>query len=102
MGRIKIYGGTCLAGGGSLGMLTLLAAGIGLFAPEGTAALVLWGLLAVLGLVHEAVGRALLYVLVTPTTMPGAFFWNNRYFERHARATGLAHRPQVGVAPEAH
>ena len=42
------------------------------------------------------------YVLVIPTTMPGAFFWRNRGFEEHARATGLADMPQVGVLPECH
>lgn len=48
------------------------------------------------------VGRALFYVLVIPTTMPGAFFWRNPGFEEHARATGLAKMPQVGVLPDAH
>jgi hypothetical protein len=32
--------------------------------------------------------------------MPGAFFWRNKGFEEHARATGLAARAQVGVAPQ--
>jgi hypothetical protein len=48
------------------------------------------------------VGRALFYVLVIPTTMPGAFFWRNKGFEEHARATGLAELPQVGVLPCTH
>lgn len=43
------------------------------------------------------VSRALFYVLVIPTTMPGAFFWKNKGFEEHARETGLAKMPQVGV-----
>jgi DMSO reductase iron-sulfur subunit len=47
-------------------------------------------------------GRALFYVLVTPTTMPGAFFWKNKSFEQHARDIGLANFPQVGVVPDAH
>jgi len=61
--------------------------------------------LALAGAVHLAtsvVGRALFYVLVIPTTMPGAFFWKNKGFEDHARATGLAKLPQVGVAPLRH
>jgi hypothetical protein len=41
-------------------------------------------------------------VLVIPTTMPGAFFWRNRGFEEHARKTGLAAMPQVGVVPDSH
>lgn len=65
-------------------------------------ALGVWAALTALLVLHELVGRALFYVLVTPTTMPGAFFWNNKYFERHARASGLAQMPQVGVVPDAH
>jgi hypothetical protein len=41
-------------------------------------------------------------VLVIPTTMPGAFFWKNKGFVEHARATGLADAPQHGVAYERH
>ena len=49
-------------------------------------------------LVTSIISRALFYVLVIPTTMPGAFFWKNKGFEEHARAIGLANLPQVGVA----
>ncbi len=48
------------------------------------------------------IGRALFYVLVIPTTMPGAFFWRNKGFEEHARETGLAAMPQTGVLPDVH
>lgn len=48
------------------------------------------------------IGRALFYVMVIPTTMPGAFFWKNQGFEQHARETGLANMPQVGVVPDTH
>jgi hypothetical protein len=48
------------------------------------------------------IGRALFYVLVIPTTMPGAFFWKNKGFEEHARDIGLANMPQVGVVPLKH
>jgi len=48
------------------------------------------------------IGRALFYVLVIPTTMPGAFFWKNKGFIEHARETGLADMPQVGVVPDCH
>jgi hypothetical protein len=34
--------------------------------------------------------------------MPGAFFWKNKGFEEHAKETGLADMPQVGVRREAH
>jgi len=46
--------------------------------------------------------RALFYVVVMPTTMPGAFFWKNKGFEEHARQTGLAKMPQVGVVELGH
>ena len=48
------------------------------------------------------IGRCLFYVLVIPTTMPGAFFWKNKDFEEHARDIGLAHMPQVGVVYDRH
>ncbi len=47
-------------------------------------------------------GRSLFFVLVIPTTMPGAFFWKNEGFVDHARETGLADMPQVGVVYERH
>ena len=50
----------------------------------------------------STIGRALFYVLVIPTTMPGAFFWKNKGFEEHARDIGLANMPQVGVVPDTH
>ncbi len=49
-----------------------------------------------------AISRALFYVVVIPTTMPGAFFWKNKGFEEHARESGLADMPQMGVAYERH
>ncbi len=48
------------------------------------------------------IGRCLFYVLVVPTTMPGAFFWKNKDFEEHAREIGLANLPQVGVVAHVH
>lgn len=53
-------------------------------------------------LIAAMLGRALFYVLVTPTTMPGAFFWRNNGFTEHARESGLAHMPQLGVVPNQH
>ena len=47
-------------------------------------------------------GRSLFFVLVIPTTMPGAFFWKNEGFVDHARETGLAEMQQVGVVYERH
>jgi DMSO reductase anchor subunit len=62
----------------------------------------LFGLLALLALASAIIGRALFYVLVIPTTMPGAFFWRNKGFVEHAREVGLAEMPQMGVAYERH
>jgi len=59
-------------------------------------------MLMLTGLVVSVFGRALFYVLVIPTTMPGAFFWKNKGFEQHARDIGLADMPQVGVIPDLH
>ena len=61
-----------------------------------------WLALALLNCFTALVGRALFYILVIPTTMPGAFFWKNKSFEEHARDTGLANNPATGVAPLAH
>jgi len=53
-------------------------------------------------LVSAVFGRSLFFVLVIPTTMPGAFFWKNQGFVEHARETGLADAPQHGVVYERH
>ena len=53
-------------------------------------------------LVMAVLGRSLFFVLVIPTTMPGAFFWKNKGFVEHARQIGLAEAPQHGVAYERH
>ncbi|MFT5084399.1 MAG: DMSO reductase iron-sulfur subunit [Lentisphaeria bacterium] len=81
-----------------------IAVAVALFAvnPAGYVALALWLALLVSAFAVALVGRALFYVLVIPTTMPGAFFWKNKDFEQHARDIGLANMPQVGVVPSAH
>ncbi len=99
---LTAYGKTYGARWASLALLAAGSALLGLWAPDGAWGLIAWGVLSLLAMVHETVGRMLFYVLVTPTTLPGAFFWNNRYFETHARRTGLARLPQVGVAADAH
>ena len=96
------YGKTYLARNtglllGTLAVVALAAAGAG-----GWAGLAGWIFSAALIVTTAAIGRALFYVLVIPTTMPGAFFWKNRGFQEHARATGLAEMPQVGVVPNLH
>ncbi|NQY35643.1 MAG: dimethyl sulfoxide reductase anchor subunit [Alteromonadaceae bacterium] len=64
--------------------------------------LFIWLVLALINCFTSAIGRALFYILVIPTTMPGAFFWKNKGFEQHARDIGLADNPATGVAPLAH
>lgn len=78
-----------------LAVTALSISGIG-----GIGGLAMWGITALGILTVALVGRALFYVLVIPTTMPGAFFWKNKGFEQHARDIGLAEMPQVGVVPE--
>lgn len=68
----------------------------------GNTTLLGWAVVGVIAVATSLIGRALFYVLVIPTTMPGAFFWKNKGFEDHARAIGLANMPQVGVAPLRH
>jgi len=67
-----------------------------------TLLLIIWVALALVNCFTAAIGRALFYILVIPTTMPGAFFWKNKGFEQHARDIGLADNPATGVAPLAH
>ncbi len=61
-----------------------------------------WFIAAIIILLTAITGRSLFYALVIPTTMPGAFFWRNQGFQQHARETGLANMPQVGVLPDLH
>jgi DMSO reductase iron-sulfur subunit len=84
----------------ALGFAAVIALGIA--QPGGVAGLWAWIFAAALIVATAVIGRALFYVLVIPTTMPGAFFWRNKGFEEHARKTGLAKMPQVGVLPDAH
>jgi DMSO reductase anchor subunit len=83
-----------------VGMVMML--GIAWLSPVDYTGLALWSAAALVMLATAVVGRALFYVLVIPTTMPGAFFWRNKGFEEHARETGLAKMPQVGVLSDVH
>ena len=75
---------------------------VGALAVAGVADPVPWLIAAAISVCTAVVGRALFYVVVVPTTMPGAFFWKNKGFEQHARDLGLATNPAVGVAPRDH
>jgi DMSO reductase iron-sulfur subunit len=93
--RNVLLGLNLLLAGGLLASL-LLVDNAGLFSLLG------WLLVGGVLVLTSLVSRALFYVLVIPTTMPGAFFWKNKGFEQHARDIGLANMPQVGVAQLRH
>ncbi|MFT3736251.1 MAG: dimethyl sulfoxide reductase anchor subunit [Rhodocyclaceae bacterium] len=93
--RNALLGANVLLAGGLL--IAMLGAG-----KFGLAVLLGWVLVGLTLITTAVIGRALFYVLVIPTTMPGAFFWKNKGFEEHARDIGLAHMPQVGVVPLTH
>lgn len=80
------------------GLLTSMLA----FGETSLAIMLGWAAVAAAAVFTSLMSRALFYVLVIPTTMPGAFFWKNKGFEEHARDIGLANMPQVGVAPLRH
>lgn len=82
-------------------LVTALLLGLGIALLGSTRAWA-FGLLAVLALSSSIIGGALFYVLVIPTTMPGVFFWKNKGFVEHARESGLADMPQLGVTYEQH
>jgi len=85
-----------------LAVLLLAVTALALTGLDGAAGLAAWLLVVPAVMAAAAIGRMLFYALVIPTTMPGAFFWRNRGFEEHARKTGLAAMPQVGVVMEGH
>ncbi len=85
--------------------LAILIVGTLLFALQfitGGWGVLIWGILFLQAIFHEVIGRAIFYAVVVPTTIPGAFFWGNKAFEEHARKSGLAEMPQVGVIPLKH
>lgn len=84
-----------------IGLNVLLAAGVLVFGASGLGMAIAAALLLSCAVV-ALIGRCLFYVLVVPTTMPGAFFWKNKDFEEHARDIGLAKLPQVGVVMHTH
>ncbi len=73
------------------------------FASFPAALAIVWmGILILGSLATAVIGRSLFYVLVVPTTMPGAFFWKNKGFVEHARDIGMDHMPNTGVVPPRH
>ncbi len=85
-----------------LAMSLGLSATIALIGLNGFFGVLAAPLLAASALTAGIFGRSLFFVLVIPTTMPGAFFWKNQGFVEHARETGLADAPQHGIVYERH
>jgi hypothetical protein len=96
------FGNTYLLRNAGIALSIFMLALTGLLQLDGGAGLFMWMASAMLIVGTALIGRALFYALVIPTTMPGAFFWRNKGFEEHARETGLAEMPQVGVLPDCH
>jgi DMSO reductase iron-sulfur subunit len=96
------FGYSYLSRNGALALAILGMLAFAVFVPQGSAGIAAWLLLALIATAAAVVGRMLFYALVIPTTMPGAFFWRNPAFQEHARETGLAKMPQVGVAMDCH
>lgn len=96
------FGKTYIMRNSGLLLSIALVAMLLLISPTGVVGLGSLAIIAAVMLTTALIGRALFYVLVTPTTMPGAFFWKNKGFQEHARETGLADMPQVGVVPDSH
>jgi DMSO reductase anchor subunit/ferredoxin len=101
--QLTTFGNTYMARNGGLALAILFTLALAVGMPgDNTGGLVLWLVATITVAATALIGRALFYALVIPTTMPGAFFWRNKGFEEHARETGLADMPQVGVLPDCH
>ncbi|MDH5471943.1 MAG: dimethyl sulfoxide reductase anchor subunit [Gammaproteobacteria bacterium] len=100
--QVTTFGKTYMARNLMLVINILVAGILYIAASESLLVLGVWVMLALSIIVSALVSRALFYVLVIPTTMPGAFFWKNKGFEEHARESGLAQMPQVGVIADVH
>lgn len=97
------FGKTYLLRNAALGINIILIFGLLISQSMELIALCLWGLSATILIVTSVVSRALFYILVVPTTMPGAFFWKNKGFEQHAKDIGLAaSMPSAGIVDSGH
>ena len=100
--QLTTFGKTYFARNGMMALNAVAVLLLAFLGGDDAVSLAAWALVSVSVLLAALVGRALFYVLVVPTTMPGAFFWKNKAFEQHARDIGLADMPQVGVVPLKH
>ena len=88
----------------AIAVLNILAVVFLLVVPlSGALSFALWGVVGASILCNSVISRALFYILVVPTTMPGAFFWKNKGFEQHAKDIGLAaSMPSAGIVDSGH
>lgn len=88
----------------NIGIILSLAliASLALTDTSGGIGLTGWLIAATVIILTAIIGRALFYVLVMPTTMPGSFFWRNKGFQEHALETGLASATQAGIITNSH
>ncbi len=96
------FGKSYVMRNGLMAASALIMATVAIFLSDSSVGLIVAAITAPAILISLLVGRCLFYILVIPTTMPGAFFWKNKGFEEHARDVGLADMPQVGVVPACH
>ena len=97
------FGKTYLLRNVLLGLNIILIIGLLISQSVSLIALCLWALSAAILIVTSVISRALFYILVVPTTMPGAFFWKNKGFEQHAKDIGLAaSMPSAGIVDVGH
>ena len=95
------YGKSYILRNSLLGLAMVISLGIAIFGLPTTAlGMAVGGVLSLAIIASAIFGRALFFVLVIPTTMPGAFFWKNKGFEKHAQDTGLAETIPMGVLPK--
>ncbi|MGJ0486406.1 MAG: DmsC/YnfH family molybdoenzyme membrane anchor subunit [Methylomicrobium sp.] len=100
--QVTQYGFPYLSRNVLLGFSLLLAGWLEMVGASGLSGMAGLVVLVLTMLTSSVFSRSLFFVLVIPTTMPGAFFWKNKGFVEHARAIGLADKPQHGVAYERH
>jgi len=98
--QTSTFGATYITRNILLGVNATTVALLAALGVNGVSGFIAWGTVFISILTVAFIGRALFYVLVIPTTMPGAFFWKNQGFQEHARQSGLAQMPQVGVLPK--
>ncbi len=100
--QVTTFGKTNILRYGLLTANILISAALIFVAEVSVVSIAVWLILSLSMVIASIISRAMFYVMVVPTTMPGAFFWKNKGFEEHARETGLADAVQAGIISNAH